>query len=208
MTFALTDARQLVEQLANSLVKPAIRLPGNAELIALINQLGTATGEKALQAELLQTLHAFPVRLSTAFAENLMRLLVIAEKRADADPAFKRAVEYVPNQLPLKERLTHFVLGVTLFAYGVISIRADDFYLPGKRGRGFHLHGLAAWVAAAAVAVAAAVLILAIIDHYDRRDNEHDYVKALNVLKPVGWTLLGLAVVMELAVNIFHLVPR
>lgn len=199
MTIALTDARQLVEQLANSLANPAIPHPGNTELIELIDQLGTATGENALQAELLQNMNAFPVSISTEFVEKLMRLLVIAEERADADPEFKRALEYVPNQLPLKERLTNFVLSITLLTYGVISIRADDFYLRARRGwQGIHLHGLAAWVAAAAVMVSALTLILTIIDHYDRRDNEHDYVRASQVMKTLCWALLVLAVVLHI----------
>lgn len=103
-----------------------------------------------------------------------------------------------PNHFPLKERITNCVLAVLLIAYGSYGIYMDDIYLPGKRTAGVHLHGIPVWLMYGAILSAASVMLALVVDHYDRRNNEHHYVQFKKSAAIVGWVFFGAALLWEL----------
>lgn len=76
------------------------------------------------------------------------------------------------RNIPLKERVGHVILAVLLLAYGAYGLRNDDLYIPGKRSRGVHLHGTAAWVMYGAFVCAALNLLAVAVDHCDTSGGE------------------------------------
>lgn len=99
------------------------------------------------------------------------------ERFSLGDEAFQPSEEpFEPNSFNLGERVMNTLLALALLAYGAYGLFVDDLYLPGRRSRsGVHLHGTPAWIMYGAFICAAAVLLALVIDHYDRRNNEHHY---------------------------------
>lgn len=88
--------------------------------------------------------------------------------------------EYSPNHISLDRRAVYLVVSALIIAYAVGSLMRNDFYvwLPLGRRSGpidEHLHGGAAWLAAASAFSAAANLLSVVVDHYDKRNNETNY---------------------------------
>jgi hypothetical protein len=104
-----------------------------------------------------------------------------------------------PNFFSLRERLTNSFLAAVLIAYGTFGVFLDDLYIPGKRGRGIHLHGTSAWLMYAALVCAAAVLFSLVVDHYDRRHNEHHYDRFKKVATTTGWSFFGAALLWHVS---------
>ncbi|PZR56649.1 MAG: hypothetical protein DI537_54315, partial [Stutzerimonas stutzeri] len=98
------------------------------------------------------------------------------QSRYDADG------RYLPNHIPVEDRLSYLVFSVLLFGYGSVGVWLNNLYIPAKRGRGLHLHDLSAWVMYGAITCACLVMLLLIADHYDRRDNEIRYWHAARIL--------------------------
>jgi hypothetical protein len=111
----------------------------------------------------------------------------------DQMPAFK------PNHIPAGERVWHGLLSVLLTGYGAYGLWVDDLYLPGKRGPGIHLHGLAAWVMALAMLCAVASLLSVVVDHYDRRNNETGYKAFARLTAIAGWVLFALGLILGIS---------
>lgn len=107
-------------------------------------------------------------------------------------------MSYTPNEIPLHKRMLRAGGAIFLLAYGIFSLRMDDFIIPGKRGA-IHLHGLPGWVLFAALIVAAAAMASAIIDHYDRRNNESLYRSIEEWGTKAGSALFALAVGLNIA---------
>ena len=85
---------------------------------------------------------------------------------------------YKPNSVPVRERLARIALSAALVLFAVIALLADDFWIPtGKAnsGPGIHLHGTAVWIMGGAIVCACVVILCTVVDHYDKRDNEHVY---------------------------------
>lgn len=107
-------------------------------------------------------------------------------------------MSYTPNQIPLHKRMLRAGGATFLLAYGIVSLRMDDFVIPGKRGA-IHLHGLPGWILFAALIVAAAAMVSAIIDHYDRRNNESLYRNIEEWGAKAGAALFALAIGLNIA---------
>ena len=104
----------------------------------------------------------------------------------------------VPGQatrrnIPLTERVGHVILAVLLLAYGAYGLNNDDLYIPGKRSRGVHLHGTAAWVMYGAFVCAALNLLAVAVDHCDTSDGERKYRIWARVTQIAGWALFASA---------------
>lgn len=107
-----------------------------------------------------------------------------------------------PNHIPPFERGMSIVFSSIMFLYGTFGVINDDLYLPGKRGPGVHLHGEGMWIMYGAFLCAIANMMSLVVDHYDKRDNETNYKLFARVTRILGWTLFGLALVLDLFV--FH----
>ena len=101
-----------------------------------------------------------------------------------------RRPRYVANSVALSTRWTRTVLALLLLAYGSYGLWVNDVYLPGKRSRGIHLHDESALLCFVAMVCASLVLLSVVLDHYDRRDNEHRYRQFGKVLGVLGWVFL------------------
>jgi hypothetical protein len=93
---------------------------------------------------------------------------------------------YLPNHIPPGDRKSYLVFSTLLLAYGTYGVWVNDLYMPGRRG-GLHLYDLSAWSMYGAILCACLVMLLVIVDHYDRRDNEFNYWFIGRVLKGTGW---------------------
>lgn len=115
---------------------------------------------------------------------------------------------FAPNHYSLPRRLSHGALAVFLLAYGGIGLYRDDIHLPGRWGDGFHFHGPAAWLMFGAILTAAAVFLALVIDHYDRRNNEHRYVLFKRGANLLGWVFFAAAMAWHLAEAIGRVARR
>ncbi|WP_299263143.1 hypothetical protein [uncultured Psychrosphaera sp.] len=115
---------------------------------------------------------------------------------------FKKTVkdkDYIPNYIPTKKRIERLILIIVLLAYGGYGLFKGELYLAYGRGD-VTLYGNAIYIAFSALVVAVAYLALGIVDHYDKRNNEHVYRRFEAILK-------GLAVLILLTaifVNYIH----
>ncbi|MFT4807336.1 MAG: hypothetical protein ACI9LX_000653 [Paraglaciecola sp.] len=105
---------------------------------------------------------------------------------------------YIPNDIPINERILNLVISVSLLTYGLYGFYKGEIYIPGKRGDGMHLYGEAVWIMLAGLICGAIVFISVVLDHYDQRDNEHKYYKFGSVVKYMGIGCFSLAIIWEL----------
>lgn len=80
-----------------------------------------------------------------------------------------------PNQIPRSTRILNSLYAAGLTCYLGYGLWIDDIYVPAKRGYGTHFQGPSAWWLAIALALLATHLLVEVIDHYDRRNNERTY---------------------------------
>lgn len=105
---------------------------------------------------------------------------------------------YIPNDIPINERILNLVISVSLLTYGLYGLYKGEIYIPGKRGNGMHLYGEAVWIMLAGLICGAIVFISVVLDHYDKRDNEHKYYKFGSAVKYMGIACFSLAIIWEL----------
>jgi hypothetical protein len=108
---------------------------------------------------------------------------------------------YTPNQIPLRQRIINSLLALFLIGYGLVGLIQDDIYIPGRRSRGWHLHGVPAIIMFVAMACAALVCVSVIVDHFDRRDNERQYKLFAHVFQIAGWVCFVAALVIAIVVK-------
>ena len=99
----------------------------------------------------------------------------------------KQKQVFTPNKISRGDRITYIILSSILLIYGLGGFIIDDLYIPGKRGKGFHIHGIALYIMLCAFMCAIANLISIVIDHYDKRDNEISYKKFAKRTEILGW---------------------
>lgn len=120
-----------------------------------------------------------------------------------ATPTYHPPVKlrYTPNKIVRGERVIAVLGTMFLLGYGAWGLMTDGIYLPGARGRrphGMHLHGLSAWVMFGAFLCLAAVMLSAVVDHYDERDNEASYKTFTSWSTALMLALFALAVAMHI----------
>lgn len=108
------------------------------------------------------------------------------------------AMTHRPNSIPLITRAINILTSFGLLIYGAYGIYTNDLYLPGKRGPGVHLHDSPALVMFAAFICACLVMLSVVVDHYDKKSNEHEYRTFANTLKYFGWLLFGASLLMHI----------
>lgn len=84
---------------------------------------------------------------------------------------------HVPNHVPVGQRFLNAVVALTWTGWALIGVLSGHMYfLVSKRGP-IHFSGVPALIFCAAVLAAATALMVTIVDHYDRRDNEEAYLR-------------------------------
>jgi hypothetical protein len=112
--------------------------------------------------------------------------------------ASKPTPAYVPNRVPLVERIFNICLAATLLAYGSYGFYADRLNISRRRSLLVALRDGPAWLLAAAMVCGALVLLSVVVDHYDRRNNEVAYKVFRWLAVRVGWSLLAAALISHL----------
>lgn len=84
------------------------------------------------------------------------------------------------------------------FAYCGFSLWAGVMVVPGKRGALVVEEGAPIWLMTAAAVSAAMFGVLSIVDHYDRRRNEHVYQRAVKASFVLMAAFMGLAIAVQL----------
>ena len=107
---------------------------------------------------------------------------------------------YQPNQIPFKERVLCCAASLFLLVYGSVAWYLGDLYVPARRG-GVHLTGWPMMLMLAAMAFATLAMMLIVIDHFDRRDNERHYRIISIVIRSIAWTCFGLSLLCDLAIH-------
>ncbi|MGB4063523.1 MAG: hypothetical protein WBK19_06845 [Azonexus sp.] len=118
---------------------------------------------------------------------------------SDGSPGYIAADgTYVPNRVALKTRIANCLLSLGMIAYGFWGIRRDDLIVPIAKRTASHFHSIAAWIMYAAMLCASVHLAAVVMDHYDRRNNEHIYQRLGELSRKIGWVLFGIAFIVGL----------
>jgi hypothetical protein len=97
--------------------------------------------------------------------------------------------EHTPNYVPLGLRLIYSLVSVTWLSWAMIGLLSGHmFFLVSRKGP-IHFTGIPALMFSGAVLASAAACAIAIVDHYDRRDNEDAYKRFRRWL---WWSAAGL----------------
>lgn len=121
--------------------------------------------------------------------------------------------KHKPNFIPLKFRVLSGVGAVYLLLFTVAVLAMGHVFLPGKYGRGILLSGIPTLMIVFASLAVCLIAILTIIDHYDKRPNEHKYESIkITCIKIAAVLYLGAPFVeileMILVHNNIHLLPK
>ena len=79
--------------------------------------------------------------------------------------------------------------------YGVYN---GEIYIPGKHRNGIQLYGKSICIMLLGLICGAIVFTSVVLDHYDRRDNEHKYYKFGSTAKYMGIGCYFLAIILGL----------
>jgi len=107
----------------------------------------------------------------------------------------------MPNSFSPAHRAFNISQAVVLLAWGAYGVYRDSLWVPGRRTSGGLLHGPSAWFVCAAMVVTAANLLTVVVDHYDTRNNEHQYRRFRNASQIVAWSLFLVGLVLSIVHN-------
>lgn len=181
-------------------------LPSNRDLREAVACLLAAVPAPALAAERAQLEAAFAartLRIDAAFEAGLAALVEHLRGQGVVAQPVPAPSDYQPNAVPRGTRLGRTAAALFVLAYAVYGLLIDDLVieLPVRKhlplGGALHLHGAVAWTMAAAMLCAVAVLLSAVMDHYDTRDNEAAYRRFAARGYEAAWTLGIVAVLMH-----------
>lgn len=110
-------------------------------------------------------------------------------------------LQYVPNVVPLKTRITETLVTLFVVAYCGYSLWRDALWIPNVnrnqafnviREPGFTLQGVEAWLFSGALLCGVLQFSVRVIDHYDKRNNEALYEKIALVCRVLMFMFLAL----------------
>lgn len=105
---------------------------------------------------------------------------------------------FVPNQYAPIERVLFLVVGVALIWWALDGYLDGEMFLPGRK-EGIYLRDGLALVFAMVGALAGGIACFsAIVDHYDRRNNEKKYQEFFVFCKYLAIVCIASAVVLQL----------
>lgn len=198
----LEQVDDVIRRLESAVSGRGVQLPQNAEIAASFAFLGDYLRDRSEPYRTIEgRLGAEYLYLDACLAAGLRTLRERLRDEMRCDKQLSHRVLHVPNRIPGKERLSNVFFAICLFAYAGFSAAIDDFYIPGKRSNGIHLHGASVWVMFAATVCAVMVLLAVVVDHYDTRPNERSYERVGKLFRAAGWTLFIFALVLDIAMQ-------
>lgn len=114
------------------------------------------------------------------------------------DPQYDDNGDYVPNEIPLKKRMFNSLFSLAIIFYGGYGLYINELWVPIAKRTAVVLSGVSAVLMFAAIVCASVMLIAEVIDHYDKRDNEHTYYKVALYFKYVAYSGFAFAVFIGL----------
>lgn len=105
---------------------------------------------------------------------------------------------YAPNEVPVRKRVVNGLVALGILAYCGFSLWIGIFVVPGRGDALVLEDGAAIGLMSAAGLFAAAYGVLSILDHYDRRRNEHLYQRAVKACFLLMAVSMGLAIAAQL----------
>ncbi|HHI5411747.1 TPA: hypothetical protein ACPXMY_003217 [Vibrio metoecus] len=134
--------------------------------------------------------------------EFIIKLFVkksFLNKRNGKYEFIKKSKPYKPNVIPQNIRILFLSIAAGLVLYGLFGINHGEIYLPSKRGHGVTFIGDSIFVLFGSFVVLAICCIIIVVDHYDKRNNEHLYDLALKGLGYVSLAFFIAACIWNLA---------
>ncbi|EGU29584.1 hypothetical protein VII00023_09239 [Vibrio ichthyoenteri ATCC 700023] len=118
----------------------------------------------------------------------IMRLLIkksYLNKRHGQYEFSKKVPVYVANEIPRQMRNLWAGMATLLITYASYGLINGEIYIPGKRTEGITFAGEPVLAVFAACFCLALALLVTVVDHYDKRDNEYLY----DIAEKVLWAL-------------------
>ena len=109
-------------------------------------------------------------------------------------PEYDSKGNYVPNTIVLKKRVVNFCVALAIIAYGGYGLYVDQLWVPLGRQVSVTLTGIAAIFMFTAIICASIEMMTEVVDHYDKRDNEHTYYKVANLFKYASYVSFAIAI--------------
>ncbi len=104
---------------------------------------------------------------------------------------------FTPTNFSKAHRIFNIVLSCFVMAYGILGLCYDDVYIPGRRTPGFHFHGPLIYMAFSAYVCFDVYLMVVVVDHYDKRNNERKYTTGRKIVRLLGIFLIVFAVIID-----------
>ena len=99
--------------------------------------------------------------------------------------------KYTPNHIPKVERVFNIFWSLILLAFAYDSFTSDSFHLPGRGASdGIIFTGYSLWVFGSALVFGVVNLLVNVVDHYDKRNNETQYKMLSRVLTSITLILV------------------
>ena len=117
------------------------------------------------------------------------------------EPQYDKEGNYIPNEIPLKNRVTNALLSLSIILYGSYGLYIDELWVPVAKRTSIVLSGVSALLMFIAILCAAVMFIAEVVDHYDKRDNEHTYYKVALYFKNIAYVVFGIAVIVGLSMG-------
>lgn len=124
----------------------------------------------------------------------------LQEKQADPTYEAQRdehGTVYEPNFIALTTRYMNIALSVVLIVYGAYGLSVGSIPVSSRSSGTVMLYGWAAWALVAAIVAASANMLSVVVDHYDARNNQHQYVRFARTAAQIGWLFFLVAVVLK-----------
>ena len=113
---------------------------------------------------------------------------------------------YIPNRIPIKQRLALIFLSLLFLFYGIWGIYRNDLAVPlSKRSRAvFHLHGFFMYIGLIGLIFFSTLCISVIVDHYDKRNNEEKYILLQKWLGEKAFVFFVSAAILQILWQILY----
>lgn len=103
---------------------------------------------------------------------------------------------FYPNQISAPLRRRYLLQSCLISLYAGFALYVGKVSIP-VRARAYTFEGIAALVLAAAMFMAILNMLSVVVDHYDKRDNEHSYDQFARITYILGWVLFVLATILN-----------
>jgi hypothetical protein len=102
-----------------------------------------------------------------------------------------KSEKYTPNHIPKAERVFNVFWSFILLAIAYLSFTSDSFHLPGRGASGGIIFtGLSLWIFGSALVFGLLNLLVNVVDHYDKRNNETQYKMLSRILTSIAVILV------------------